>query len=370
MTRPRRIAAHHQCRSQGLGKSSLGVIWFGSWVNPPVQSFTMSNPLNPDTFASYRPFYATVLGPNSITMSSGTQPVMDQQIAYAKAGGIDYFAFDTYIAGATGSGPATTVAIQDSELFNYDLKLYLASAHKGDVKFCILWIVDPGDASLLYSLITPRYLNQMADPAYMKVLGRPLIYFNGIAGLWGGFGKSATRAWIDDLRAQTIARGLPNPYIVDSQWFPGSTAAADMGLDAICGYGSGRYGGKEADYRVVPYSDLVTNALATWDAERAAGLKVVPDFACGQDNRPYWPTVADMLTLTRSTLVSNATDEEWANVARLAINWNQAHPTVGEANTVLMYSWSEFGEGGKQICPTLIGGTSRLDALRSMLNYL
>ncbi len=205
----------------------------------------------------------------------------------------------------------------------------------------------------------------------MTVLGgRPLIYLQNIGAFFAGLGTSATKAWVDDLRAQAIARGLPNPYIVDTTWFVGSTVATSMGLDAISGYGSGRYGGKEADYRIVPYNDLVTNATGTWAAEVASGLKMIPDYACGQDNRPYWPTVADMLTLTRSTLVANATDAEWADVARLAVNWNRDHRVAAEADTVLMYAWSEFGEGGQQICPTIVSGSLRLDALRAKLNTL
>ncbi len=366
MNKRRRTAAHHQCKSQGVGKSSLGVIFFGSWIDETAQVFNgPRHILANDAFASYRPFYTVVTGPNAATMSTDSQTVMDQSIAYAKAGGIDYFAFDQYF------DVATTVGIADAELFNKDLKWYLSSTHKADVKFCILLVTDPGDASKLYSILTPRFLAQMAEPSYMTVLGgRPLIYIDNLGAYYGPLGSvAATKAWVDDLRAQAIAAGHPNPYIVDAAWGPGSTVAADTGLDAISGYGSNRVGGHEASYRVIPYHDLTVAAVDLWEAQRATGLKVIPNFACGQDNQPYWNTVADMLGLSRGTLVANATDEEWADVARLAINWNQAHPTIGEANSVLMYAWSEFGEGGQQICPTL-NGPGRLNALRSMLNYL
>ncbi len=373
MNRQRRVAAHHACRSESTGKSTFGVIFFGSWIDETVQVFNgPRHILANDAFASYRPFYTVVTGPNAATMSSDSQTIMDQQIAYAKAGGIDYFAFDEYFAGATGIGPATTVPIADAELFNKDLKWYLSSTHKADVKFCILLTTDPGDASMLYSIMTPRFLAQMAEPSYMTVLGgRPLIYIDNIGAYYGPLGSvAATKAWVDDLRAQAIAAGHPNPYIVDAAWGAGSTVATDTGLDAISGYGSNRVGGHEASYRVVPYRDLTVAAVDLWEAQRATGLKVIPNFASGQDNQPYWNTVAEMLGLSRGTLVANpATDDEWAGVARLASNWNQAHPTVGEANTVLLYAWSEFGEGGQQICPTL-AGSGRLDALRKMLNAL
>ncbi len=41
-------------------------------------------------------------------------------------------------------------------------------------------------------------------------------------------------------------------------------------------------------------------------------------------------------------------------------------PPGCRGNAVIIYAWNEFDEGG-WLCPTLYGGTERLDAIREIL---
>jgi len=62
------------------------------------------------------------------------------------------------------------------------------------------------------------------------------------------------------------------------------------------------------------------------------------------------------------------TPEEIAGQLADAIAYVRAEPSLNEAQSVLIFAWNEFDEGG-WICPNLpsYGGTERLDAIAGVL---
>jgi hypothetical protein len=68
--------------------------------------------------------------------------------------------------------------------------------------------------------------------------------------------------------------------------------------------------------------------------------------------------------------VQQATPTQIANHIVDAKNWNAANPTVATANTVIVYAWNEFDEGG-WLCPNLASyaGAARIMALGSVLGF-
>jgi hypothetical protein len=51
---------------------------------------------------------------------------------------------------------------------------------------------------------------------------------------------------------------------------------------------------------------------------------------------------------------------------KAACQWVVDHPSSAELQSILIYNWSEYVEGG-WLCPTLDEGTARLDALKNAL---
>ena len=61
-------------------------------VNSPVTA-EEERALGPSQFSHRLPFYATKSAPDTCTLSCTTQAIVDQEIAFAKEAGIDYWAF-------------------------------------------------------------------------------------------------------------------------------------------------------------------------------------------------------------------------------------------------------------------------------------
>ena len=96
--------------------------------------------LGPNQFHYRVPWYGTEVGSNTVTAYCTSQACEDQEIAYAKYVGLNYWAFDWY---PSSSG------LQEA------LDLYLSSTHTNDVNFSL--IVDP-DYIWTYNYATPTQL--------------------------------------------------------------------------------------------------------------------------------------------------------------------------------------------------------------------
>ena len=61
----------------------------------------------------------------------------------------------------------------------------------------------------------------------------------------------------------------------------------------------------------------------------------------------------------------DGTPEEIAQNLRNALTWVKNHKNATEANTILVYAWNEFDEGG-WLCPTLGNNMDRINAFRKI----
>jgi hypothetical protein len=85
---------------------------------------------------------------------------------------------------------------------------------------------------------------------------------------------------------------------------------------------------------------------------------VVPLVNAGWDGRPRdYP----------GAWYEQATPSEVADAVKAALDWNRENPKTARAQTVLVYAWNEYDEGG-WLCPTKTEGDARLKALREMLD--
>ena len=292
------------------------------------------------------PFYTTVSASSTIQVRLDSQ-AMDQEIAAAKAGGLSYWAFDYY-----GASSGLTRA------FNF----YLASAHKSDINFSLI---------LLNGGLTENWptnvVNLLTDPQYQTVLsGRPLIYVFKY-GMPGGSTNSIDvptwRANFDSLRIAAQVAGLPNPYIIFLSGTTNDTYVNQLGLDAISAYAVSPTGAAD---QAVPYNNLAVANQAYWDNAKSAGLKVVPPVSTGWDPRPMWDNPPPWGVGTHTAYNSTGTPSEIASNLQFAANWTASNPSVAEANTILVYAWNEFDEGG-WLDPLLDTGSERLDAISQVI---
>ncbi|MBL1120180.1 hypothetical protein JK364_49000 [Streptomyces sp. 110] len=284
---------------------------------------------------------ANVVVTESVNCEGTSQAVMDQEIRYAAAAGIDYWAFDYY--------PQQPLAKAR--------ELYLSSALKDQVKWCA--ILD-GNFMTAYDTNLAELVARFGESNYQKVLdGRPLIYFL----------SEATADRVTKMRAKATAAGLPDPYIVVMGWTAqgAADAKASVGADAVSRYATGQVGG-------APYSSLTSLESGLWSDYAGAGGQVVPTVTTGWDPRPQYDypppwgqQPSDNWLRYKDEWTQQATPAEIAAHLGDAISWSNSHAVNVPANAVLIYAWNEHLEGG-WICPTLheiqnSGRPLRLDAI-------
>lgn len=355
---------------EGRARPLVGAIRWDAWHTPwsrvqegaddgPVRA--MERSLGPGRYHWRLPFFAQVVGPDEVRIDGYTQEIIDREIGYAQAGGVDYWAFLLYDPGSPMS---------------QGLTLYLSSARKRDVAFCAIAGGGTFGEAGAFQRGVERILGLMAEPSYLKVAGdRPLLYVfrvtEGWIGAWGG--PENTRRLFDGLRDSARAAGHGDPYIVAMNDNPaqGSAAAEVIGADAITGYAVPGGGGLDG----TPYADLAWRARQFWDDCAATGKAVVPLAMAGWDRRPRvehpvpWERWQEP-NVGLNRYYGTPTPAELADHISAAMRWAATDVERCPAQAMLTYAWNEHDEGG-WLCPTLgadgAPDTSRLDALADML---
>lgn len=346
-----------ECFAAGI-RPIVGAIRWDAWT----AGSEWERNLGPAQWRSRLPFYGKVTGPDAVEVRADTQAVMDQEIAYAKAAGLDYWAYCFHLPTDLSQEPDA-----------YGLKLHLASANRTDVHFCFVMMGQGWWGPIAeYGRAAERLAQYFADPAYQKVRGnRPLLfvyYTENLAKHFGG--EEQARAALDLIRTKAIEAGLGPPLIVAQVWHAeeGAKLVDRLGFDAISAYAMvdlANWGDQE-----YPYSNLAAGNRAFWESCRATGKQVVPLVSAGWDNRPRWrdPQRYEELykSKPRGPWYVQPTPAELAANLLSALDWMKANPEVTEPQAVLIYAWNESDEGG-WLVPTLDEGTTRLDAIQRVL---
>ncbi len=323
---------------------TIGAIRWDAWFDDTFNPY--EDNLADVKWRNRLPFFATV-DSTKVHVHGDSQDAVDQEIAFAKAGGIDYWAFLYYPATIRNDG-------FDHDKMNRARRLYLASKYKRGLNFCL--IISPrghADKNNPDKEIN-EWLQMVQEPNYQKVIGgRPLIYVM----VWGVdltiarmFGTAEMgQAYMDDLRRRIMATGQKNPYFVALAMKPSQGAAAvdSLHLDAIGAYTS--FGGST-------YNELCAAQTANWQGMKATGKKVVPNLSAG------WGGPRDGLGD-----IMQPAPAELADHVRSAFAWIKANPEPAEAKTMLIYAWNEVDEGG-WLVPDKGQGTAKLDAIRSVVD--
>jgi hypothetical protein len=316
----------------------VGAIRWDAWVGDlnPV-GLEVEATLSPQQYHHRVPFYGEELGVSSIRARCTTQACADEELAHANRAFIDYFAFVGY---ANGS--------------NLDLgrKLYLSSSQRGRVRFALI-----KESYSFNALSAAEVVSYFSHASYQRVAdGRPLLFVLGSSGL--------AKADIDALRGASTRAGLPTPYIVLMRTDGDLAAVQRLGFDAVSLYATSWIGSG------APYADLAAADRQQWDYQESQGYEVIPHVMAGWDKRPrHDRPVSWEQDPGPDAWVQMPTDDELAAHLRSALSWVDAHRTSARANSVIVYAWNEFDEGGF-ICPALAayGGSQRLDTLGALLS--
>jgi len=331
----------------------IGAIrWDGWYYGSSSDDITaiLEKTLAPKRFHNRLPFFAKEISDDSVYINGSSQEVMDQEIAYAKTCGLDYWAFVMY---------AEDVGLSVS------LKNYLASKYRKDINFCMI----SEEARLTNSdtAYTGHVLRLMKQPGYQVVLeNRPLWYIGFIDSAnvqknWGGFWKMKPK--LDSMRNIIIKAGLGNPYIVimDFNAAKGKQWSDSLGADAISSYVAQKNSPKAS------YKTLTKEVEQFWEECKATGAQVVPICDAGWNPKPR----IDYINVwshfyPKDVYYDYATPAELAAHIKSGMEWMQKNKASSNAQCAIIYAWNEYDEGG-WLGPMLLEGSARIDAVGKMM---
>lgn len=326
--------------------ATVGAIRWDAWVGDlPTGAgghvgLEVERNLGLNQFHDRVPFYGVETGTDSVQIRQLTQAQMDADIAYARRAGVNYWAFCYF---------------PDNDGMSTARNLYQSSTQRDGLNYTYVVSMSSAPAATLAS--------EFGRSHFQKVLnGRPLLYVM----INGGDTTADMATFVAGVRSAAVTAGAANPYIVLLSPYPStaSTYATAAGADAVSTYADGATDG-------VAYSTLISKNASTWNAFKNTGRKVVPSVTTGWDNRPrslYPQSWNNNQPVSSIAWVQKATPAEIGTNLQNALNWVQGNQVTADANTVLMYAWNEFDEGG-WMTPTLQTGTDRVDAVSEVLRY-
>jgi hypothetical protein len=349
--------------SRGDEPPIVGAIRWDAWYGDGKVVGAVEASLGQPKYHFRLPWFAHLLGDDKVRINGDSQAIVEQEISYAAQAGLNYWAFLDY----WDDVPSMQIA----------LGRFKAAHDKKGIRYCL--IEEGGRLDGRGTKAWSRLVENFQDPDYQKVLdGRPLLF------VYIKTTKLGKSDW-DELRRQSIAAGLKNPYLVLMGWNLKENAEdmKDLGFDAVSAYaGGGSYSWDQPSY------DRQCQLLrkGPWQRWRELHVPCITLASAGWDTRPrmerppFWinhiriqpapdPTpFAEQKPLMDSV---TATPEELAAHMRDAVVWTKENRDINVANCVLIYAWNEHDEGG-WLQPTLgfdgLPNEERIKALKSVLH--
>lgn len=315
----------------------VGAIRWDGWYGDATVTKAVEASLGQPKYHFRLPWFAQLQSDGSVQINGDSQAIMEQELAYAAAARLNYWAVVDYWDEAPGMSIA--------------LNRYLAAKDKRGIRYCL---VEEGHRlDKIGSAGWKRLVEHFQRPDYQTVLdGRPLLFV---------FGKPTTlgRPEWDDLRRQTLAAGLKSPYLVLMGYRP-EQDAKDMtaiGFDAVSAYArGGSYSMTQPTYA----EQCVLIRRERWEKWQALRVPSITFASAGWDTRPrnerppFWmkneikaepdPTPPAQ----QKPLIDGVTatpDELAAHVCE-AVQWAATHRDLNPANAIIIYAWNEHDEGG------------------------
>ncbi|MCX6901061.1 MAG: glycoside hydrolase family 99-like domain-containing protein [Verrucomicrobia bacterium] len=337
----------------------VGAIRWDAWYGEtgPVKHTEAS--LGPPKYHYRLPWFARVVGEGRVRINGDSQEILEKEITYAAAAGLNYWAFVDY-----WDDPSMDIA----------LRRYRAAKDKKDVRYCFIEEGQRMDA--VGTGGWARLIEHFKDPHYQTVLdGRPLLF------LFVKSKRLGKREW-QELGDAAVAAGLKRPYLVLMGWWPETDAKdmASLGFDAVSAYArGGSYSMEQPAYA----EQCALIRRDRWEKCRALRIPSVTFASAGWDTRPRNerppPWIAGVAATPDRTPPAQqkplmdavtATPDELAAHIHEALDWTKQNRDINPSNAIIIYGWNENDEGGWLI-PTLgadgVPNEERIQALSKVL---
>lgn len=327
----------------------VGAIRWDAWCGGEVTA-QVERSLGPQKYHSRLPWFAKPGADGTVTIDGGSQAIMDQEIAFAAAAGLDYWAFLLY---------------PEANSMSRGLANYLASPRRRRVNFCLILHNAFGVAEEQWPRERDRAVALLKEPGYQTVLdGRPLVYAFQV-NVRGQFPEQR----FAEFRRAARAAGV-NPYCVYMGWNPAADfqGMSPLGFDAVSAYA---YGSDDATFAAL--CRAVEERY--WRNAAEAGVPYIPFVTAGWDKQPRkehpvsWEKGHDYHQ--QAVFPSTATPREIAAHLERALVFVQENRRICAADAIIIYAWNEHDEGG-WLAPTWTPGrapnTERLEAIGRVLS--
>lgn len=329
----------------GESRPVVGTIRWDAWTGGAITE-QVERTLGPGKYHDRLPWFAEVVDGGTVRIDGGRQAVMDREIEFAAAAGLDYWAFLIYP--------------KDNSM-SVALGQYLKSSKRKQIRFCLILHNTLNASDERWPMERDRAVALLKEPGYQSVLDdRPLVYaFKGGVFPFDRFGE-----FLDAAKKQGL-----NPYCVYMGWRPGSDyrQVKDNGFDAVSAYAR-----SDSQASFSKFAEAVEKDY--WEAAAEVSAPYIPLVTTGWDKRPRqdnpvsWEKGHDYHR--QKVFPSRAEPGEIAEHLRNGMSFVTKHPDICKANAVIIYAWNEYDEGG-WLAPTRNTGgrpdTSRLDAIGDVL---
>ena len=337
--------------------SERGMALYRQWIDEGCQ-ITAPNP-STLPWEQYSQTAEAQFDPD-LKINGAMQSVIDQEIAYTVEAGIDYWAYVFYRNFEEDWGGCYQMAAQRN--------LFINNPNKRGLKWCPILYTGDGDSH--YTIEEENWIiEQMKSDDFMTVQGgRPLVYVS----VGGGTNRRNTQAMVRSIRNKAEAIGK-NPYIavIDWSWdwdpgHPSLQYVADMEAEAISWYattgpltnaGGNKYTGTFEELhneQKESWADPFKNMRNPSELKAGVDIQIIPSVTVGVDTRPrirkdlvppfgeepYW-----------GNLEPDATGAEIEEAIFDALKFNYDNYHTDSPNSILIYCWNEFTEGGLSVCP-------------------
>ena len=335
-------------------KTLVGAIRWDAWVGDRDTGNTapadkeglfvgqqVERSLTPEKYHFRLPWFASILDDGTIKADGAKQEIIDREIRYAMAAGIDYWAF-CYYSGAMAE----------------PRQMYLDSMYRNGMKWCYIFGGPFRDNDVLDGVIA-----EINTETYLTTSdGRPVIYL--FPGVQIETADQFNNAWEEGKIKQ-------QPYFIAMGASLGADDLIKAKGDALSAY---TYSGTNG----VPYENIIDGQLKLYERQKRYGqngAQVVPIVSMGWDKRPRYdnPVSWELAGAEgfKDQWVEQPSNDEIAKSLEQALEWNEANKKNTVFNSVILYAWNEYDEGG-WINPTLFelrdsGRPVRLDVIRDVL---
>ena len=240
-------------------RPSVGAIRWDAWSGGGVTE-QVEQTLSPEKHRSRLPWFTKVDAVDRAHIDASADGIMEQEIAYAKNAGLNYWAFLTYPEGDAMSSA---------------LARYLRSPKRADLGFCLILHQTLSVPAARWPAERDRVIKLLQEPGYQKVGSRPLVFAFDLK-----TEHPTAKARFDELRATAKAASL-EPYFIYMGWSPARDfkAHAAEGFAAVSAYAHPGTEPNFAKYVEAFERHAWANALAT-------KTPYVPLVTTGWDKRP------------------------------------------------------------------------------------